>query len=286
MLTVNPFEGIIVGMATPASRKSRLQLAVAAWLKTFRSDNTRAAYSADFRHFGAWCGEHDVDALALDEDDLQRYRADCEADGAGTATVARRLSAIASFGAFAFGAGRAGAPPHVDRPELAAQSSADLLSDHDAGALLAAADRTNPQSAALIRLLMLDGLKVGEAVRADATDLTGRPPRMSLKLGHPASRVVSLHPDTAAAVHSYVARRREGPLLLSAHRGARARLTRFGIDYLVKQAAEAAGLARTVSGNTLRRRYVVAAHERGDHMDDIRRNAGHSDERTTRRYLP
>jgi site-specific recombinase XerD len=62
-------------------------------------------------------------------------------------------------------------------------------------------------------------------------------------------------------------------------------LTRFGIDYLVKQAAHAAGIDQTVSGNTLRRRYVMAAHANGTDLDQIRESAGHADRRTTRRYL-
>ena len=45
------------------------------------------------------------------------------------------------------------------------------------------------------------------------------------------------------------------------------------------------GLDQAVSGNTLRRRYVMAADADGTDLDRIRRNAGHADRRTTRRYL-
>jgi site-specific recombinase XerD len=75
-------------------------------------------------------------------------------------------------------------------------------------------------------------------------------------------------------------------LLLSERRGrVPGRLTRFGVDYLVKQVAQAAGLDQAVSGNTLRRRYVMAAHAGGTDLDRIRLNVGHADRRTTRRYL-
>jgi site-specific recombinase XerD len=63
------------------------------------------------------------------------------------------------------------------------------------------------------------------------------------------------------------------------------RLTRFGLDYAIKQVVQEAGLARPVSGNTLRRRYVMAAHADGTDLDKIRHNTGHADRRTTRRYL-
>jgi integrase/recombinase XerD len=144
----------------------------------------------------------------------------------------------------------------------------------------------NPRSALLVRLLMLDGLKVGEAVHADASDVAGKPPRMTLTLDAAIPRVIELHPDTAALLATYLGKRRRGPLLLSEHRAhVTERLTRFGVDYVVKQAAESAGIAGAVSANTLRRRFVMAAHERGDDLDGIRHSAGHADARTTRRYL-
>ncbi len=265
--------------------EARLTLAVAAWLDTCRSPNTRAAYRTDLHDFAAWCRAAARDPLTPAAADLARYRDDLTDSGAGPATVARRLSAIASFGVFVTGG--ATPPVEVDRPAVAGASNAELLDDGEADALLAAADGSSERAGALIRLMMLDGLKVGEVVRADAADVSGRPPRMTLALRDPSARTIALHADTARAVHHYLARRRTGPLLLSETRGRTpGRLTRFGVDYLVKQTAEAAGIRRAVSGNTLRRRYVVAAHARGDEIDDIRRNAGHADARTTRRYLP
>jgi integrase/recombinase XerD len=262
-----------------------LQAAVTAWLENYRSPHTRAAYRADLHHFGQWARAQQVNPLALDEDDLRRYRAACEAEGAGPATVARRLSAIASFGSFAHERGTALAAPRIDRPTLPASSTTESLSASDATALLAAADQMNPRAALVVRLLMLDGLKVGEAVHADATDVEGQPPRMRLTLRAAPARVIQLHPDTADLVATYLGRRRRGPLLLSEHRArVTERLTRFGVDYLLKQAAETAGIA-AVSANTLRRRFVTAAHERGEDLEGIRHSVGHADARTTRRYL-
>ncbi len=263
-----------------------LQSAVAAWLDTCRSANTRAAYASDIGHFIGWCRTGGVDPLAFDPGDLERYRDECANRGSGPAAVARRLSAISSFSMHLSGAARGVRVARAARPPASGHSNAAILTDDEARALLAAADGVAPRVAVLIRLLMLDGLKVGEAVDADAADVKGRPPRVTLTLRGGAARTIALHPDTAAAIHQYVARRREGPLLLSEPRGREpGRLTRFGIDYLVRQVVDAAHLDRPVSGNALRRRYVIAAHADGAELDDIRRNAGHADERTTRRYL-
>jgi site-specific recombinase XerD len=270
---------------------SALTLAVAGFLATCRSSNTQAAYRTDLDHIAAWCrGRGRLDLLSVDAVDIARYRSECEIAGASPATIARRLSAIASFSAYNAKCGTANAgaliATDIARPALASTSTAQLLSDTDADALLAAAHSTGPRSAVAIGLLMLDGLKVGEVVRADATDVRGRPPNTTLGLRTNPPRQIALHPETGAAIAKYVGRRRHGPLLLSERRGRPPkRLTRFGLDYLVKQVAQSAGLDQTVSGNTLRRRYVRAAHTHGTDIDTIRRNTGHTDPRTTLRYL-
>ena len=267
-----------------------MTLAIAAFLDACRSSNTRDAYRADLGHLAAWCRDRGaLNLLTIDATDVARYRTECELAGASAATVARRLSAISSFGAYATANGAESAlaaHPEIERPTLESSSTARLLTDVDADALLAAADRIGRRSAVLIRLLMLDGLKVGEVIRADASDVRGRQPRITLRLPDRNPRTIDLHPETGSAVRRYLSRRHDGPLLLSERRGRPpGRLTRFGVDYLVKQVAQAAGLDQAVSGNTLRRRFVMAAHADGTDLDRIRLRAGHADRRTTRRYL-
>ena len=267
-----------------------MTLAVAGFLQTRRSVNTEAAYRLDLRHLAAWCADGGaVDLLTISAADLARYRTACELAGASPATVARRLSAMTSFGSYAAEQGlepALGTAPDLERPPLESASTADVISDADADALLRAADEIGTRSGALIRLLMLDGLKVGEVIRADAADLEGRAPRMTLAVARRGTRKLVLDRDTAVAVRRYLGTRRDGPLLLSERRGRPPeRLTRFGIDYLIKQVARGAGVEPTVSGNTLRRRCVMAAHAQGTDLDAIRRNVGHSGRRTTRRYL-
>jgi integrase len=228
--------------------------------------------------------------LSVDAADVARYRTACELAGAAPATVARRLSTISSFSAFAAANGARPAftaEAVVDRPSVEPASSAGLLRDAEAEALLAASDDMGSRAAVLVRLLLLDGLKVGELIRADAGDVRGRPPRMRLTIGYrQPPRTIDLHPDTGSALKRYLGSRRIGPLLLSERRGHEPkRLTRFGVDYLVKQVARAAGITQSVSSNVLRRRFVMAAHADGSDLDEIRRKTGHAQPRTTRRYL-
>jgi integrase/recombinase XerD len=291
MLTVKADPGSMNAMTGRSSgESSALTLAVAGFLETCRSENTATAYRTDLRHFAAWCASGEaLNLLTADAADVARYRTACELEGASAATVARRLSAIMSFAGYAAEQGFApelSGSSAVERPTLESASTAHALSDADAQALLDAADKTSMRAGVLIRLLMLDGLKMGEVVAADVSDLHGRPPRMTLGVARRGGPALTLHPDTTATVCRYLGTRRDGALLLTEQRGQPGkRLTRFGADYLIKQIAHTAGLASTISANTLRRRYVIDAHARGTDLEEIRHNVGHSAQRTTRRYL-
>jgi integrase/recombinase XerD len=281
---------MLVGMSTrwTPDEARQMEALAAGWLRVQRSPHTQSAYGADLAHFRAWCLGNRRQPLDFTADDLAAYRFACEAAGSSAASVARRLSAIASFMRFAAGHGvgsDAEVVSSVERPRASPVSATAELSDDDAAALLSAADADGSKAAFIVRLFMLNGLKVGEAVAANASDLSDRP-RMTLRLqpAH-AARVVVFHRDTAKAGRKYLNGRRSGPLLTREQRDDDARLTRFGVDYIVKRVAEAAGIGVPVSGNTLRRRFITAAHAEGTDLDDIRRRVGHRDSRTTRRLL-
>ena len=275
---------------TDEHQTAQLTIVAAAFLDACRSSNTRSAYEADLAILAAWCRDQgSLNLLTIDAADLSRYRTACEVAGASPATVTRRLSAMTSFAAFASSMGESPAllpGSTIVRPALESRSTATVLADSEADALLAAADDLGARPAALIRLLMLDGLKVGEVTHADASDVSGRQPPMQLRIHDRRSHAIELHPATSAALATYLSRRRRGPLILNERRGRDpGRLTRFGVDYLVKRVAREAGLAQPISCNTLRRRYVVAAHDDGIDLETIRHNTGQGDRRTARRYL-
>jgi integrase/recombinase XerD len=275
--------------ARRTAAQKRLDAVVEAWLRGHRSVNTRAAYRADVAHFRSWCDSRGLAFPSLTAGILGRYRRACEAEGASPASVARRLSAVGSFLEYAADAdpGTRGEALQIARPTVAAQTTTALLTYANVAALLAASDEVSSKAALVIRLLLLDGLKVGEAVALDAAHVKGRPPRMTVEVTRDGEmRTLTLDPETAVAAHRYLAGRQRGPLLLSERPRGGGRLTRFGVDFVVKRVADAAQIEAKVSANTLRRHFVVAAHDRGVDLDEIRRNAGHADARTTRRYLP
>ena len=73
--------------------------------------------------------------------------------------------------------------------------------------------------------------------------------------------VVALEARTVAALRDYLAGRRNGPLLYGDNPTREpARLTRFGVDYLVKRTAERSGVRATVTVNVLRHTQSAIRH--------------------------
>lgn len=266
-----------------------------------RSDNTRRAYGADLDRFAHWCQAEGTEPLALGPDELARYQAACEAEGTSPATVARRLAALSSFYTLAVEEGSIEASPLADLVRPVAVPSVTLELDAvQASALVEAGARLNPKTALLVDLLLLDGLKLGEALAADAADVTdtdgGDGAVLSVARRGGRRAEIELHEPTVEAAQGYLQGRRDGPLFLSDRAATTrvegggdaddaARLTRFGADYLLKRASDEAGFDRPVSANVLRRSYVAMAHAAGDSVETIRHNLGHRDPRTTRRHL-
>ncbi|MGD9793048.1 MAG: hypothetical protein AB7V43_06180 [Acidimicrobiia bacterium] len=160
------------------------------------------------------------------------------------------------------------------------------LSDTDIARLLESI--ADPRTAVLVRMLVIEGFGLGEILALDHEQIIGPRKSMSAELerhGRPMS--IALDVDTAAAITTLRASGAiTGPLLTSTSNGKGAgRITRFGADYLIKQASLAAGLPMAVSANVLRRSHAAAAQRRGVHIMDTRDRMGHQDVRTTHRHL-
>jgi integrase len=274
------------------------QLQVEAWLSSFGSANTRAAYRNDVAVFVAWCGAQRISPVRANAETVERFRQELIATGAALSTANRRASAVHGFVRSAIGPepGRDGAPTPSPTPTPTppaggaasgqGASTTVALTEAERDQVLAALPRQAPKAQVLVALLLLDGLKLDEVLALDADDVAGRPPRLEVRVTRgEVSQVLELHPTTSALAAAHLAGRSSGPLL-----GGRgepgSRLSRFGADYLVKRAGRDAGLAAPLTTNVLRRTYVGHAHDAGDDVDDIRQRVGHRDARTTRRYLP
>lgn len=273
--------------AAVRSKQGRLQRG---WLDDLSSARTRDAYGRDVDAFEVWCEAKGLSLLEAGEAEVSQYRDDCGAAGALPATVARRLSALASFYEHARAAQAVSSNPvdGVDRPEPSTGAQPSGLDEGDALALLDAAATVGPKAVVLVALLMLEGMKLAEALGLDIEQLHGSGWGMRATVVRRGSQQdLTLDGRTARAITAYLGGRTHGPLLVgeSPTQTSSARLTRFGADFLLKRAASQAGLA-PVSANTLRRTYIGLSHRDGAGVEEISRRVGHATARDTRRYLP
>ncbi|WBB80823.1 tyrosine-type recombinase/integrase [Micromonospora sp. WMMD882] len=295
--------------ATPALPAAPVDV-TEAWLANRRlSAHTRDAYRRDVTAWLTWCAHTDLDPLRATFLHVNAYARALEGSvGARTgrpltpATVARRLSAVSSWYDFLVKLRAVDANPvaGADRPRVDRDHSATVgLSPQEVDALLAAAHAdTGPTAArnrAVVALLADLGLRVGELVSLDLTDLGvergHRSVRFVGKGGRPRRR--ALTPPTAYAVDAYLAERAAaqglppaeltGPLLVTATGG---RLDRHSVFRLVRRLARDAGIASwaRLSPHSLRHAFATTARAEGVPLEDVQDAMGHADPRTTRRY--
>lgn len=245
MLSVNP--SLCENRAVP---DRRFQSLVDAWLGTFESPNTQAAYRRDLEVFARWASLASVRPVSASATDIDSFREHCLSCGSGAATVSRRLAAVASFYRYAGPGWSQHNPAHdTARPAVAQRDEPDAPS---AEAVWRAAGRIGGKAPVIVALVMFEGFKTKDLVVLDVDDV--RVTRREVSVDGEA-----VHPLTAAALRRHVGGRTAGPLLTNeSTAGSRGRLTRFGVDYVVKRVGEQAGLATPLTVNALRATHRAA----------------------------
>jgi integrase/recombinase XerD len=263
---------------------------VAGWLLGFESAHTRKAYGRDVAAWITFCDTTELDPLRVRKPHVDAWARTLESGGASPATVARKLAGVSSWYSWLAAEGMIAASPtaHVRRPRVS-DESATLGPDRDeARVLLAAAQRLGARVEALVSLLLLNGLRVSEVVKADIEDLDTERGHRVLRITRKGGRraLIPLAPRTGAAIDTYVAERLSGPIFLGEHRGrgSTGRLTSAGATYILRQAAKAARIDKRLSPHSLRHGFVTLSLEAGVTLTDVQDAAGHADPRTTRRY--
>jgi site-specific recombinase XerD len=279
------------------------QVLVSAWLTGLRSARTRRAYAADVVAWLGWLEARGTGALAAGRVHVDLWAATQLDAGAAASSVRRRLSALSSFYRYCAAHDLIGRVPTdgVARPVVDPDYTATVGLDRDqARALVAAADADTDvqalRTAAVVRLLLHNALRVDEACAADVTDLSEDSGHRVLRVVRKGARKakIPLTPATMAALDAYLAARAEraglaewrqlsGPLLATAAGG---RLRQGHLWELVRRLARSAGFGawEQLSPHSLRHSAITFALDAGASLRDAQDYAGHKDPRTTRRY--
>ena len=246
---------------------------------------TRDAYALDLRQFATWCAEQRLALFGVRRSDIERFARRLEALGRARATIARRLGTVTCFYRYAEEEALIEHLPavHVRRPRLDYESHAVGLDRNEVGALLVAAGLAGGRDHALVSLLVLNGLRVSEAIGADVERLGLERGHRTITITRKGAKVVTvpLAPRTARAIELAVGERCEGPIFLD-RQGSR--LGRHGAARIVGRLARRAGIAKRVGPHTLRHAFITAALDAGVPLRDVQEAASHADPRTTMRY--
>jgi integrase/recombinase XerD len=231
---------------------------VEGWLAGIGSHNTRLAYRRDLEVFVAWLDDSGSLGRAVSTRDIEDFRMACEAAGSSAATVRRRLAAVSSFYRSHGGPPASNPVGMVERPQRpAADDSRIVLDARSLSALWDAASQAGGRTAVLLALLLFDGLSTHQLLGIDVDQLDVGRRQVTIDRN---GLLLVLDPRTASAIRRHLGARRTGPLLADDRvTGSTERLTRFGVDYLVKQAGRRAGIDHRITVTTIRRSVALAA---------------------------
>ncbi|OII10839.1 site-specific tyrosine recombinase XerD [Curtobacterium sp. MCBA15_009] len=306
--------------ATPLDRAVETYLRHVA-IERGLSQHTLSAYRRDLEVFASWLATAPVVAsdgadraggASVVEDVARLARADVSAFVTHLATrpsgplaprsIARMLSSVRSFTAFAAGEGWLPLDPGTAvRPPKAPMRLPKAISVEDMERLLGAvsADADDPvqlRDKALLELLYATGARISEAVGLSVDDVTtlsdagGELSVVKVTGKGNKQRVVPLGSFARAAVDAYLVRARpvfaargaSTPALFLGARGAR--LSRQSAWLVIQAAAAAADLEAHVSPHTFRHSFATHLLEGGADVRVVQELLGHASVATTQIY--
>ncbi|MBV9293383.1 MAG: tyrosine-type recombinase/integrase [Frankiales bacterium] len=263
---------------------------------------TRESYATDLRQYFTWCATVPLNPLSASRAHVQVFAKVLEEQlGRSKSTIARKLSSIAGFYAYAVTEGVLDRSPvaHVRRPRVSDESPRFGLDRHELAGLLTVASDAGPVAYALVCLLALNGLRISEACNATVDDLSEERGHRLLTVTRKGGKKarVPLAPRTAdaiAALPSLSSSRAadntsagsgsepQSPQLAAG--GSLLGLDRFAGWRLIRRLVHHAGISKVISPHSLRHTFVTLALDAGVELRDVQDAAGHADPRTTRRY--
>lgn len=262
-----------------------------AWLASYGSPHTRAAYRRDARIFLGYLEATGLDLMAVRRAHLDVFARTRQAAGDTPATLNRRLAAISALYAYALDEGVLQLNPaaQVRRAVMDHDSTTTAaLTRREAEDLLTAGRAHSPRSNALVDLLLSTGVRISEALGARVSALSADRLVITRKGGKTA--VVPLPGHTVEALRvmagttgTELTHGDDVERWLFATASGRP-WARTDAAKLLTRLAQKAGITKKVSPHVLRHTHATLALELGVALHHLQDSLGHTDPRTTRRY--
>ncbi len=211
------------------------------------------AYFGDLRAWYAWCAlcgvhpltarRHHVDAWIRQ---LSGQPQPATGRPASPASIARRLSCLSKF--YDYGIKDAELLEHspvanVRRPKVSDDSPTIGLTAEELDRLLTAAEEHSARSAALVSLLVYNGLRIAEVLACDVDSFTQQRRHRVLRIVRKGGKASTepLAPIVLRALEDYVGERTTGPIFLNADGNER---LSYSTSYaIIRRLARRAGIA-------------------------------------------
>ncbi|NUP49981.1 MAG: tyrosine-type recombinase/integrase [Catenulispora sp.] len=294
--------GTVATVAAPGPGGPNAEQVASLFLLTYKP-TTASAYAVDLKQWFAWCALFDVgpfDAVRAHVDAWSVHLAD---DGkARPATLARKISAIRSFYAYAVDCGYTATSPvpakdkALHLPKVSRKSQTLGPDREESAALLRAAAERGARDEAVIAVLLYQGLRVSELCGINLEDLSTqrghRVVRLRRKGGEEQDQAIA--PPAAGCLDAWLAERAAradgeaagavpagGPVFTGPDGQ---RLTRYQVEWIVECCAKAAGLDKRISPHSLRHACTTMLLDAGVPLRDIQVYMGHANSATTERY--
>jgi integrase/recombinase XerD len=255
------------------------------------SENSLAAYSLDLEFFQRFLSERGGDMDDVSDETIFLYLMHLRGRGLSSRSMARHLSALRGYFAFAVDEGLAAESPAAlaESPKLP-RLLPDVLSTDEVAALLAAPDTGAPlgfRDKAMLELLYAAGLRVSELVTLTPLDFDAQTGLLRVFGKGAKERIVPIHYLAQEVCLQYLNNVRGAfkPVerYLFLNRSGKG-LTRQGVWKLIKRYAVQAGITKDISPHSLRHSFATHLLEGGADLRTVQILLGHADISATEIY--
>jgi site-specific recombinase XerD len=249
--------------------------------------STRSGYRIHITQWLKWCEENNIDPVTVKRTHIEMWSIILKEElNFKPQTVAAKLNAVCGLYKFAHIDGFVPINPgaYVRRPKIDFVSSTEGLTRPEFADMLKAAEKESIQNKALLSLLGLNGLRIGECLETNVEHLGYQsgyrtlylPERKGGKIG-----LLSLSVPVTWTIEKTIENRLVGPIFLGKDG---TRLKPGAARRTISRLAVACGITKRITPHSFRHTFVTMGLDAGVSERDLIDSTGHGDTRMLRYY--